>query len=252
MGQSWERRRLRGRNLAASARCTCGRVRNRHQRTFKVHASTISFSDHSLQDHWFNAIAQFSDMLAAATEIGADHLMFHVFVHKMETLATENKTSAFFIYMMGFIFNFEIAKFNDIQRRINDEIEDQNIQNSTLARTLAFHATSVYDHTIYEAFSDVVMGLIPSDTLGQYENLLNSLHLVSTIIKIAFHLLLIVAQSCSARYAFLFDSRACLRVSANHETHESPTFSLSVEYLKLLAAMANVIGDGYDISLDTC
>jgi len=47
-----------------------------------------------MQDHWFNAIAQFSDMLAAATEIGADHLVFHVFVHKMETLATENKTSA--------------------------------------------------------------------------------------------------------------------------------------------------------------
>ncbi|KIM21383.1 hypothetical protein M408DRAFT_333516 [Serendipita vermifera MAFF 305830] len=164
-----------------------------------------------INDHWFNAIAQFSDMLAAATEIGADHLVFHVFIHKMETLANEHK----------------MTKFNDIQRRINDEIEDQNIQNTNLARTLTFHPTSVYDHSIYEAFSNVVMHLIPQDTLGQYENLLNSLHL-----------------SCSARYAFLFDSRACLRVSANQETHELPTFSLSVEYLKLLTAMANVVGSG--------
>jgi Ras-related GTP-binding protein C/D len=136
------------------------------------------------------------------------------------------------------------AKFNDIQRRINDEIEDQNIQNTHLARTLTFHATSVYDHTIYEAFSNVVTRLIPPDTLGQYENLLNSLHLVSQVPNPPSSNLTCSLQSCGTKYAFLFDSRACLRVSANQETHELPTFSLSVEYLKLLTAMANVVGTG--------
>ncbi|CAG7849085.1 SubName: Full=Probable Ras-like G protein RagC {ECO:0000313/EMBL:CCA67063.1} [Serendipita indica DSM 11827] len=162
-------------------------------------------------DHWFNAIAQFADMLAFATEANAVHLVFHLFVHKMETLANENKQ----------------AKFSDVQRRIADELEGQNLHDSPLARSMMFHATSIYDHTIYEAFSNVITRMIPTDTLGQYENLLNSVHI-----------------SCGSQYAFLFDSKACLRVSANQETHEMPTFSLSVEYLKLLTAMSGVIGTG--------
>lgn len=164
-----------------------------------------------INDHWFNAIAQFADMLAFATEANAVHLVFHLFVHKMETLANENKQ----------------AKFSDVQRRIADELEGQNLHDSPLARSMMFHATSIYDHTIYEAFSNVITRMIPTDTLGQYENLLNSVHI-----------------SCGSQYAFLFDSKACLRVSANQETHEMPTFSLSVEYLKLLTAMSGVIGTG--------
>ncbi|PVF95579.1 putative ras-like G protein RagC [Serendipita vermifera] len=164
-----------------------------------------------VNDHWYNAIAYFGDLVSTATDLKAFHLVFHVFVHKIETLANENK----------------MTKFTELQKRINEELDDINIQSSPLARTLTFHATSIYDHTIYEAFSNVVTRLIPMDTLGQYENLLNSLHL-----------------SCGTKYAFLFDSVSCLRVSANQETHELPTFSLSVEYLKLLASMSQVIGSG--------
>jgi hypothetical protein len=36
-------------------------------------------------------------MLASATEMGLHHLVFHVFAHKMETLANENKNSALII-----------------------------------------------------------------------------------------------------------------------------------------------------------
>jgi hypothetical protein len=60
-----------------------------------------------------------------------------------------------------------------------DELEDQGILDKPIGQKLTFHETSIYDHTIYEAFSEVLMNLIPSETLGQYENLLNSLHLVS-------------------------------------------------------------------------
>jgi len=91
------------------------------------------------------------------------------------------------------------AKFNDIRRRIIDEIEDQNIQNTHLARTLTFHATSIFDHTIYEAFSNVVMRLIPSDTLGQYENLLNSLHLVNDLHYSSDYHLTHISPSLAAR-----------------------------------------------------
>lgn len=137
------------------------------------------------------------------------------------------------------------AKFSDLQKRINAELDDQDVQDSILARALTFHATSIYDHTIYEAFSDIVMKLIPTDTLGQYENLLNSLHLVRVVSCNDNPAIDPCGQSCGSKYAFLFDSKACLRVSANQETHELLTFSLSVEYLKLLTSMAGVIGSGY-------
>jgi hypothetical protein len=131
-------------------------------------------------------------MVSTATDLKAFHLVFHVFVHKIETLANENKLSKYiwFPYLYNSDLSFQIcfgatlhlvAKFTELQKRINEELDDINIQNSPLARTLMFHATSIYDHTIYEAFSNVVTRLIPMDTLGQYENLLNSLHLVSKI-----------------------------------------------------------------------
>lgn len=132
-----------------------------------------------------------------------------------------------------------LARYNDIQRRVNEELMDLGLND-----TPVFHATSIYDHSIYEAFSNVMMSLIPNVILGQYENLLDALH---TVRDPCFQCLIthLSSQSCRTRYAFLFDSRACLRISANHETHESLTFSLSVEYLKLLTSMADVVGSGY-------
>ena len=42
----------------------------------------------------------------------------------------------------------------------------------------AFHPTSIYDHTIYQAWSEVIMSLIPPFVLGEYDNLINFMHLV--------------------------------------------------------------------------
>ena len=41
-----------------------------------------------------------------------------------------------------------------------------------------FHPTSIYDHTIYQAWSEVIMSLIPPFVLGEYDNLINFMHLV--------------------------------------------------------------------------
>jgi len=41
-----------------------------------------------------------------------------------------------------------------------------------------FHLTSIYDHTIYQAWSEVIMSLIPPFVLGEYDNLINFMHLV--------------------------------------------------------------------------
>lgn len=57
----------------------------------------------------------------------------------------------------------------DIQQRTMDELADAGLDNIHLN----FYLTSIYDHTIFEAFSRVVQKLIPEHPT--LENLLNIL-----------------------------------------------------------------------------
>jgi hypothetical protein len=57
----------------------------------------------------------------------------------------------------------------EIHQHIYDELEEVGIQNMHLS----FYLTSIYDYSIFEAFSKVIQKLIPE--LGAMENLLNIL-----------------------------------------------------------------------------
>ena len=61
----------------------------------------------------------------------------------------------------------------DIQQRITDDLADAGMDGIQPR----FHLTSIYDHSIFEAFSKVVQKLIPQ--LPTLENLLNILVSVS-------------------------------------------------------------------------
>ena len=60
----------------------------------------------------------------------------------------------------------------DIQQQITEEINDGDLDIH-----MSFYLTSIYDHSIFEAFSKVVQKLIPQ--LPTLENLLNILITVS-------------------------------------------------------------------------
>lgn len=55
----------------------------------------------------------------------------------------------------------------DIHQRATDDLTDSGFDQINLS----FHLTSIYDHSIFEAFSKVVQKLIPQ--LPTLENLLN-------------------------------------------------------------------------------
>lgn len=63
----------------------------------------------------------------------------------------------------------------DIQQTTTDELADAGLENVQLA----FYLTSIYDHSIFEAFSKVIQKLIPQ--LPTLENLLNILCAVSRL-----------------------------------------------------------------------
>lgn len=70
-------------------------------------------------------------------------------------------------YVACFVFFLDTQR--DIQQTTTDELADAGLENVQLA----FYLTSIYDHSIFEAFSKVIQKLIPQ--LPTLENLLNIL-----------------------------------------------------------------------------
>ena len=79
------------------------------------------------------------------------NIRFEVFIHKVDGLSDDHKIEA----------------QRDIHQRANDELMEEGFDSVNLS----FYLTSIYDHSIFEAFSKVVQKLIPQ--LPTLENLLN-------------------------------------------------------------------------------
>ena len=87
------------------------------------------------------------------------NIRFEVFIHKVDGLSDDHKIEA----------------QRDIHQRANDELMEEGFDSVNLS----FYLTSIYDHSIFEAFSKVVQKLIPQ--LPTLENLLNLFDVVSKI-----------------------------------------------------------------------
>jgi len=90
------------------------------------------------------------------------NIRFEVFIHKVDGLSDDHKIEA----------------QRDIHQRANDELMEEGFDSVNLS----FYLTSIYDHSIFEAFSKVVQKLIPQ--LPTLENLLNIFVSVLIIISV--------------------------------------------------------------------
>lgn len=115
------------------------------------------------QDEYFNAIQRLNDIIIYLCRRyndpnnpsdpfqGMPHV--EVFVHKVDGLSDD----------------FRADVFRDIQQRVLDDVADHGFE----LAPVAFYSTSIYDATIFEAFSKVIQRLVPQ--LPALENLLNGL-----------------------------------------------------------------------------
>lgn len=112
------------------------------------------------ENNFSEAIDYFLQMVKLAYRINPK-ITFDVLIHKVDGdayLSEDHKTEC----------------QNDIKKSINEELVD-----SGLNIRPSFHLTSIYDHTIFEAFSKIVQSLIPQ--LALLEKLLDGLIGVSCI-----------------------------------------------------------------------
>ncbi|XP_054862220.1 ras-related GTP-binding protein D isoform X2 [Amphiprion ocellaris] len=102
------------------------------------------------QDDYVEALSRLHLTVTRAYKVNPD-IHFEVFIHKVDGLSDDHK----------------IEKQRDIHKRANDDLADTGLERIHLS----FYLTSIYDHSIFEAFSKVVQKLIPQ--LPTLENLLN-------------------------------------------------------------------------------
>lgn len=209
------------------------------------HNNTLDLDDRNKLPHTVttgsNALAQSSDDVNAGEDDGdaqvfgrATALIFvldaqdepydHVLQHFTETVkraARANPHIAIEVFINkvdGELFLSDEAKYDcrrDVMQQVSDELADAGVMPDSVQ--ISYHLTSIYDHSVFEAFSRVVQKLIPQ--LPTLENLLN-----------------VLVSTCAMEKAFLFDVASKLYIS----TDSSPVDMQSVE---LCSDMIDVVLD---------
>lgn len=149
-----------------------------------------------------------------------DHVLQH-FTETVRRAARANPHIAIEVFINkvdGELFLSDEAKYDcrrDVMQQVSDELADAGVMPDSVQ--ISYHLTSIYDHSVFDAFSRVVQKLIPQ--LPTLENLLN-----------------VLVSTCAMEKAYLFDVASKLYIS----TDSSPVDMQSVE---LCSDMIDVVLD---------
>ncbi|KAF8969163.1 Gtr1/RagA G protein conserved region-domain-containing protein [Flammula alnicola] len=157
--------------------------------------STIIFVI-DIRDLYNQPISKLVEFIVASYAENPD-IILEVFVHKAEKLQEDDK----------------IENFRQIHERVSDRLLDMSPEYEQMQ--LNFHLTSIYDHSLHEAFSRVLHKLIES--LPYLEELLN-----------------VFCANCQSPKSFLFDIRSRLYIATDASPVDSATHNLCCDYLLLL------------------
>ncbi|OAQ28515.1 ras-related GTP-binding protein C-like protein [Linnemannia elongata AG-77] len=154
------------------------------------------------QDDYMEALARLHSTVVAAYRVNPN-ITFEVFIHKVDGLSED----------------YKIDTQRDIQQTTTDELADAGLENVQLA----FYLTSIYDHSIFEAFSKVIQKLIPQ--LPTLENLLNILCANSGIEK-----------------AFLFDVISKIYIATDSSPVDSQSYEICSDMIDVIIDISSIYG----------
>jgi len=153
-------------------------------------ATALIFVLDAQDEPYDHVLQQFTETVKRAARANP-HIAIEVFINKVD----------------GELFLSDEAKYDcrrDVMQQVTDELFDAGVMPDSVP--ISYHLTSIYDHSVFEAFSRVVQKLIPQ--LPTLENLLN-----------------VLVSTCAMEKAFLFDVASKLYIS----TDSSPVDMQSVE-----------------------
>lgn len=143
------------------------------------------------QDEYMNAITNLAMIIEYAHEVNPS-INIEVLIHKVDGLSED----------------FRVDAQRDIMQRTGEELMELGLDGVQVS----FYLTSIFDHSIYEAFSRIVQKLIPE--LSFLENMLDNLIQHSKIEK-----------------AFLFDINSKIYVSTDSNPVDIQTYEVCAEFV---------------------
>jgi Ras-related GTP-binding protein C/D len=155
------------------------------------------------QDDFTEALNKLHMTVTKASKVNPN-ITFEVFIHKVDGLSDDHK--------------IEVQR--DIQQQAMDELADAGMADTT---HLSFYLTSIYDHSIFEAFSKVIQKLIPQ--LPTLENLLDILISNSRIEK-----------------AFLVDVVSKIYIATDSSPVDMQTYELCSDMIDVVIDISCIYG----------
>mmetsp|Transcript_6472 Transcript_6472/g.20979 ORF Transcript_6472/g.20979 Transcript_6472/m.20979 type:complete len:363 (-) Transcript_6472:52-1140(-) len=158
------------------------------------------------QDDYSEALSKLHLTVAKAYNVNPN-IMFEVFIHKVDGISDEHKV--------------ETAR--DIRQQAMDELADAKLSSVHLS----FYLTSIYDHSIFEAFSKVVQKLIPQ--LPALESLLD-----------------ILVANCRIEKSFLIDVVSKIYVATDGGPVDLTTYELCSDMIDVVVDVSCIYGEAGD------
>ncbi|KAF6032933.1 hypothetical protein EB796_000078 [Bugula neritina] len=153
------------------------------------------------QDDYTDALIRLRQTTTRAYKVNP-HIKFEVFIHKVDGLSDDDK----------------MDKQRDIHQRANDDLQEAGLD-----ITFSFYLTSIYDHSIFEAFSKVVQKLIPQ--LPTLEHLLN----------------ILIQNSCIEK-AFLFDVVSKIYIATDCMPVDMQSYELCCDMIDVVIDISCIYG----------
>ncbi|KAJ4373339.1 GTP-binding protein gtr2 [Neocucurbitaria cava] len=154
------------------------------------------------QDEYLDAIARLN-MTILNLQQSYPNINIEVFVHKVDGLSDD----------------FRGDTFRDIIQRVQDELSDHGYEQAPIS----FYQTSIYDHSIFEAFSKVIQKLIPQ--LPTLEALLNNL-----------------CGACNIEKAYLFDIMSKIYIATDTSPTDIGSYEICSDYIDVVIDVSEIYG----------
>ena len=152
------------------------------------------------QDEYMNAITNLAMIIEYAYKVNPK-INIEVLIHKVDGLSED----------------FKVDAQRDIMQRTGEELLELGLDGVQVS----FYLTSIFDHSIYEAFSRIVQKLIPE--ISYLENMLDNLIQHSKIEK-----------------AFLFDINSKIYVSTDSNPVDIQIYEVCAEFVDVTIDLFNL------------
>lgn len=130
-------------------------------------------------------------------------IKYSVFIHKIDSLTED----------------FRDDTIRDITQRITDDLFDAGLENPPIS----YHSTSIYEPSIFEAFSKVMQGLVPQ--LPAFEALLNT-----------------TMASCRFEKVYLFDVISKIYIASDTTPVDFRSYELCSDFINIIVDLSEVYG----------